>query len=201
MNPSPVRNVVFDIGRVLIDFSFSPFLDFLRSNGVSWDLETFSEITNYPAYEDGTIGTGQYFSTLRSLINAPISEELLRERFDRIFSPLDGMPELALRLRRNFRVFALSNTNESHYQYVYRNFPLSEMVEKTIASFHVGARKPDPRIFKLAAAELKINPAESVFIDDIEENVSGAIIAGWRGIHHRSLTETSEQLTLLLGEF
>jgi putative hydrolase of the HAD superfamily len=60
-------------------------------------------------------------------------------------------------------------------------------------------RKPEQRIFLLAAELLGLEPAECVFIDDIAENVAAAQAAGLVGVLHRTAGETAEQLSELLG--
>jgi putative hydrolase of the HAD superfamily len=74
-----------------------------------------------------------------------------------------------------------------------------ELFDAVVISGEVGMRKPEERIFLLAAELLDLEPGECVFIDDIEENVAAAQAAGLAGVHHRTARETTERLTELLG--
>jgi 2-haloacid dehalogenase len=66
-----------------------------------------------------------------------------------------------------------------------------------LASFRVGAIKPAAAIYREAERRFDLDPAATVFIDDLSPNVAGAQACGWRAIHHRSPAETRRQLRAL----
>jgi putative hydrolase of the HAD superfamily len=74
-----------------------------------------------------------------------------------------------------------------------------ELFDAVVISAEVGMRKPEERIFLLATELIGLDPAECVFIDDIEENVAAAQAAGLVGVHHRTARDTVDRLTELLG--
>ena len=53
------------------------------------------------------------------------------------------------------------------------------MFQKTVLSYEVGARKPLLEIYKIAAEVAGVEPAKIFFVDDREDNVEGAIAAGF----------------------
>jgi putative hydrolase of the HAD superfamily len=55
----------------------------------------------------------------------------------------------------------------------------------------LGIAKPDPAVFRLVCAQLDVDPAEAVFVDDLAENVDGARAAGLRGHQHVDPTGTA----------
>jgi putative hydrolase of the HAD superfamily len=59
-------------------------------------------------------------------------------------------------------------------------------------------RKPEPRIFLHVTGLLGLEPAECVFIDDIEANVQAAEAVGITGVHHSELRSTTQRLSELL---
>jgi len=64
---------------------------------------------------------------------------------------------------------------------------IAEYFESMIFSDEIGIRKPDPRIFRLAAKKLKIKPHEAIHIgDNLKTDVWGAMNAGFRAIHFAS---------------
>jgi putative hydrolase of the HAD superfamily len=65
-------------------------------------------------------------------------------------------------------------------------------------SAEVNLLKPDPKIYKMALGLLDVEPQESVFIDDFEENVRGAEDVGMVGIHFRDADEVVNQLRDML---
>jgi 2-haloacid dehalogenase len=66
-----------------------------------------------------------------------------------------------------------------------------------VASFRVGAVKPSSAIYREAERLLGLEPAVTVFVDDLPPNVAGAEACGWRAIHHRSPAETRRRLHAL----
>ena len=66
-------------------------------------------------------------------------------------------------------------------------------------SAEVGMRKPEERIFRHAAGLLGLDPAECVFIDDIEANVQAAEALGMTGVLHTDAAATAGRLAELLG--
>jgi len=66
-----------------------------------------------------------------------------------------------------------------------------------IASFRVGAVKPSAAIYREAERRFDLDPAATVFVDDLPPNVAGAEACGWRAIHHRSPAATRERLRAL----
>ena len=60
-------------------------------------------------------------------------------------------------------------------------------------------RKPEPRIFRHAAALLDLRPEHCVFVDDVEANVKAAIDCGMTGVHHTEPALTQQRLTELFA--
>lgn len=73
------------------------------------------------------------------------------------------------------------------------------MFDIVVISGEVGMRKPEPRIFLHAARMLELEPAECVFIDDIQANVAAAEQAGFTGVLHTEAESTASRLGTLLG--
>jgi epoxide hydrolase-like predicted phosphatase len=71
------------------------------------------------------------------------------------------------------------------------------LFDATVISGEVGARKPDPEIYLLAAERLQVPASACVFVDDLPANVRGAAAVGMTGVHHTSLTTTIAELEIL----
>lgn len=63
----------------------------------------------------------------------------------------------------------------------------------------LGARKPDPEVFRRVAAALGVRAAECVVVDDLARNVSGARAAGAVTVLHRAPIETIAEVEILFG--
>lgn len=74
-----------------------------------------------------------------------------------------------------------------------------DLFDVVVISGEVGMRKPEERIFRHAMKLIGLEPAECVFVDDIEGNIAAARALGLAAVHHRTAEESTRQLTELLG--
>ncbi len=104
----------------------------------------------------------------------------------------DYIPEniaLVQRLSKDYRVFLLSNTNALHAAHfnavLERDFGIrgmDQLMERAFYSHDLGFRKPDIRVFKKAMEQAGVLADESLFIDDLEDNIIAARKAGMRAV-------------------
>lgn len=76
---------------------------------------------------------------------------------------------------------------------------LTGLADLVLLSGETGLRKPQPAAFAHAAGRLGVAPAECVHVDDLAENVRGAVAAGLVAVLHRSRAATLAELEALLG--
>lgn len=74
-----------------------------------------------------------------------------------------------------------------------------QLFDTVVISGEVGLRKPDPRIYRLAAERLAVTPEECVFVDDLAPNVRGAAAVGMVGVRHVDPATTRAELSALFG--
>ncbi len=198
MKQENITDIVFDVGRVLIDFSYDDFFAWLTTQGANINsVADFSEKTDLLAYEHGHITDEQFLTKLNYLLNRPVDRHTLITRWLDLFEPISDMLQLAEQLKGNYGVYLLSNTSALHWQHIVPCYDLSQISHGLLASFEVGAMKPDAAIFRAAEQQFKLNPHTTVFIDDITDNTEGAIRCGWKGIHHKNSHDTRQQLQTL----
>jgi len=87
-----------------------------------------------------------------------------------------------------YRLGILSNTHESHWEFVHdgRFGLIRHAFETVVLSYQVGAMKPDPRIYEVAAEQAGFACNEIFFTDDRSENVAGAQAAGMDAVQFTS---------------
>ncbi|MDT7944236.1 MAG: HAD family phosphatase [Dehalococcoidia bacterium] len=93
--------------------------------------------------------------------------------------------ELARRLRQRYVVGIISNSTPRLEREVLQPQGIDGLFHHIVNSSRVGMAKPDPRIFRLAAAWAGLPPHACVHIDDLPQNVQGAREAGFHAILHR----------------
>lgn len=192
---SQIDTVVFDVGRVLLNFTFVPFETLLKEHGYSAPKEEFIRDVRMHDYERGLISSEQFIDNLNSLVRTPPPREAIITAWTDMFTPITEMLELAARLRETHRTYLLSNTTELHWDFLDRHHNINDITHGVVTSFEAKEMKPHPNIYRYTEEKFGLTPERTVFIDDLLDNVVAAQDAGWHGIHHVSPEKTKEQLS------
>lgn len=107
--------------------------------------------------------------------------------------------EYARGLRPRFRTGIVSNSMVGAREREQAAYGFEDLVDEIVYSHEVGLAKPDPRIYALACARLGVIPPEMVFVDDVEQNVTGAREAGLCAVFHQDTAQTIAALQQLLA--
>jgi glucose-1-phosphatase len=195
-----IRAVVFDLGKVLVDFDYGIAARKLAENSAAPAAEIQAVIDQSPLlfrYECAQMTTREFFDEVRARIAYRGTFDEFAAAFADIFTEIPEMTRLHAELARSgLPTFVLSNTNEIAITHVRRNFPFFANFNDYIFSFEHGALKPQAAIYEVAEQRSGCRGAEILFLDDKPENVEAAAKRGWRTICHRSIAET----TLVIGK-
>lgn len=185
-----IRNIVFDMGNVLIRFDPDEFLD--REDVTDPEDRRILREELFSSVEWAMMDLGlETEDTFEPKVIARVPEHL-REKtrnllrnwaFPRTMIP--GMEELVKRIKAaGYGVYLLSNASVGQPAY-WNQLPVSRYFDGTLVSAFVKTVKPSPVIYRLFTEEFHLEEAECVFIDDAAINVAGAIACGWQGIVFR----------------
>jgi HAD superfamily hydrolase (TIGR01509 family) len=185
-----IRDIVFDIGHVLVGIHPEPMLDVLGSHGAPrMDLHTALERVGLAEHETGRLDGAGLIERFRAL--APrAAPALLRQHWEDMFSAHDDMLQLAQQVTPHHGVYLLSNIGELHWNHLSSRFGVDRIGHGALPSFQAGVMKPDSAIYAQAEARFALTPAATVFIDDRAENIEAARARGWHGIVHRNFADT-----------
>jgi len=193
-----IRNVVFDIGGVLLRLRYQPFIEYLAAAGIDMtNLPAWLERVDLAAHERGEITGDELLGRIAAMARRPLDADELRARWLDMFDRAHEMFELAAGLKDEYRVFLLSNIGDLHWRHLDARYGLDALTHGVVASFRVGAIKPSAAIYREAEQRFELDPAATVFVDDLPPNVAGAQACGWRAIHHRDPAGTRRQLRAL----
>ena len=201
MSDATRSGLLIDYGGVLTTDLFESFADFCRAQGL--DPRTVRDtFTNDRAaakllvdFECGRMTEEEFEPHLARALTIDSHEGLIDGLFAGM-APEPAMVEAVAAARRSgIRVGLLSNSWGRRYD----RSRWDELFDEIVISGDVGMRKPDPRIYVLAAERLGLPAQEIVFVDDLEHNLVPAREAGMETIHHRRADETIARLETLLG--
>ncbi len=199
MNPPKV--VVFDLGRVLLDFDYSIAARRIvaRCNG-SVDPDRF--FTDHAPllcrYELGLVTTQQFYDEIRAVSGFSGARGEFGEYFADIFTEISPMVELHAALReKGFRTCIFSNTNDLAVTHIRRRFPFFSKFDAYVYSYEHGAMKPDAKLYEVVERETGCWGNEIVYIDDRPENVTAGAARGWQAVLQETPGKTQAALQTL----
>lgn len=164
-----MKLVAFDIGNVLVDVNFDPFVDYLKTyieEPLFW-LDTIHAL-----HDVGHISMKQAFASKKEL-----KEHVpdLLEAWSQVVVPKEDMVNFALELQKSKKnKFALwSNMGIEHYTYLKNHRKMNKIFSKFInhLSFQVGARKPTKLFYQSFNYQYPYF-TDILFIDDLEANLN-----------------------------
>lgn len=192
-----IKNVIFDIGRVLIEFEWEQYLrglfDAQTAKIVSdamWGTEAWNELDRNVLSMDEVMAL--------FIANAPDYAEQIREAVRKMggcagMKPyaIDWVKELK---SKGYRVYYLSN----YFEYLMRERPdvleFTNYMDGGIFSWQEHIIKPDPEIYRRLMQRYQLKPEECVFIDDSPKNIAAANALGIHGVLFESYEKQYETI-------
>ena len=188
-----IRNIIFDLGGVILNIDPQRTVDAFRDLGWKDFFEEKNQTLNKNLFYNLEMGQSSPEAFRENVrINTP--HHITDIEIDTAWSAmLLDIPAERVRylegLRKNYRLYLLSNTNEIHRRIFHQKFedsygyPLFGLFERNFYSHEMGLRKPNPLIFLKALEEAGLAPEETLFIDDMKDNTDAAQTTGLRVLH------------------
>jgi putative hydrolase of the HAD superfamily len=196
----PVKYIVFDLGKVLIDYCYDDFFALMRSRGARVaGEEDFLKQVRLLDYEHGHLSCQEFLAGMNRLLAEPLSREQLMNAWNGLFAPIPEMLELARELKNRYPVYLLSNIGKLHWDFLSSTYDLDAYCHDRLASFEAGAMKPAADIYRSAQRRFSLEPEHTLFIDDKPENISGAAACGWQAFVHCNPSATRKRLHEIIG--
>ena len=193
-----ISAVCFDLGKVLVHFDWRIMFDRVAKKSpltAAQMAERMTDDEQVLAYEVGGITSARFFSHLKKLLQYRGTAKELRACFSEIFTPLPEHIALAALLAPHYPLAIISNTNEAHIAYAESVYSFFSLFPVRIYSHQVKTMKPRREIYQATLDALGgVDPLETLFIDDLETNILGAVELGWQTIHLRPEVDLREAL-------
>lgn len=168
---------IFDIGNVLVRFDHTRAAAALAALGA--DLSDRAALEDLAArYERGAVDRSAFLGGLRSIFRLEAGDADVVRAWQEIFEPNMPMWELVEKLHGTHQLFLLSNTNCLHHDYLVRQYAVFARFSDGVFSYRAKMMKPEPEIFGLAIRQFGVQPAATVYLDDLSSNVEAARGAG-----------------------
>ena len=189
-----IKNIVFDLGGVLVDLDFKAAINGLQKAGfakVKEQLQSFDREGIFQKFELGEMTAEEFRTAIRENSTVTLTDEEIDALWNAMLLEIPREKlELILDLRGKYMVYLLSNTNSIHWDYVcknafnYRGFRVNDYFEETFLSYEMHLAKPDKAIFEKVLQDANLLPEETLFIDDSEANCKAAEEVGIHAHHY-----------------
>lgn len=191
-----IKNIIFDLGSVLLDIDVDKTLRSFDNIGVSGEKleEIYKEPENFfLLFEKGAIDADTFRNSFRDLSDNHLTDKQINDAWSAMVVGFPGYKvELLKCLANQYDLYLLSNTNEIHEPVYTRQFretsggiSFEDIFAGIYYSHVVKLSKPNPAIFTFMMNDSGIVPGESLFIDDLQRNVDAAIATGLPAYQYR----------------
>lgn len=182
-----IKNIIFDMGGVLLRFEPDYFISRLGIAGPDADLlrrEVFRS-ADWVRMDRGTLtdeqGVARICRRVPAHLHTAVEELVCRWEVPEIL-PMEGMADLIAELKAaGYGIYLLSNAFTRQHEY-WPRVPGSEYFDDTFISADVKLVKPQREIYEMALKKFGVNAEECVFIDDLPANIEMGENCGIRGV-------------------
>lgn len=180
-----IKNIIFDLGGVLLDIDFQKTIDAFEKLGLQHFENMYSQFKAdelFEKIETGKISEAAFFDAIRNRTTLPLSHDEITSAWNALVINfrLQSL-HLLEKLAGQYKLYLLSNTNSIHIRYFEELLAmqtgkplLDRYFTKVWYSNKIGMRKPSAAIFSYVLQEEQLQAAETLFIDDTITNIETA---------------------------
>jgi putative hydrolase of the HAD superfamily len=189
-----IENIIFDLGGVLLDIDYNLTRTAFEKLGVFAFDDMYSQANAdklFQKLETGEITEVDFFKEFNRCTGLSLSPSEITKAWNAmLLSFREESLQFLEQLRRDYKIFLLSNTNFIHLNEIKKIFHLKTRAkhfeayfDKAFYSCEIGLRKPDATCYQWVIGELGIDSELTLFIDDSAHNVEAAQKAGLQTVH------------------
>lgn len=187
----PLKNILFDMGNVLFSIDYKKTEDAFVELGYGDFSQMYSQFTAdalFEKLETGKISTEDFYTKLIASHSEKITEQQITNAWNGMLLHwrIESLEFLKI-LAKKYKLYLLSNTNDIHLAAVNNMLKMEtgkenidDLFTKAYYSHKINLRKPNADIFEFIAKDSAIDPQETLFIDDLENNIATAAQLGFK---------------------
>ena len=186
---SNIKNIIFDLGNVILNLDFEASIKAFKELGLKDEVLSNHSVFPDPSFYEQEIGviTPEEFEKkiVKLLDNGEVTEEQVHSAWLQMVRDIPPHRVKVLQqLGKKYNIYLFSNSNKTHIDHIdveFREkygFEFSALFVKQFYSHEIHLRKPDLSSFETVIQLSEVNPQETLFIDDLKDNIEGAKKAG-----------------------
>lgn len=193
-----IKCIISDMGNVFISFDNDIFFKKIANNTSLSQSDMAGLVSeNFEilrSFDKGEISPTEFFNKAVRIFKSDFDYNRFFKAYNDIFDLRTKELQILKKLKENYRVILLSNTDEMRYGFIKKNFPGMLIFDAYILSYLEGCMKPDPQIYKAALEKTEAQADECLFIDDRVENIDAANALGINTIHFIERADLAAEL-------
>lgn len=199
-----IKNIVFDIGNVLVEFGWKAFFDSFNMPEDVYERVVRATVMDpdWNEIDRGFISEDEVLGLF--IENDPQDREWLEKIFKSIHGMLTQYGYAKAWIRelqsKGFKVYCLSNMSYKACRECAESMDFLPMLDGYVLSCDVKMCKPEPGIYKVLFDKYSLIPGECVFVDDLKSNIEAALKQGMKGIVFTGKDEAMMELEKLVEE-
>ena len=192
-----IKNIIFDIGNVLLEFNPKIYVSSkVSEEKVEEIYKCIFQSDEWLMLDRGIISEEE---AKINIINRNIENEelinLVFENWYNILMPIESSVNVLKRLKQNeYKVYYLSNFHLAAFEHVTHKYEFFQNFNGGVVSYKVRLLKPEKEIYEMIINRYHLEANETLFIDDMKENVNAAVELGLKGIILKDPKDLKEEL-------
>jgi len=163
-----IRAFFFDLGGVVFTNGTKKFVEDIGKR-FNLDKELVTEVMDRSIgsdYRENKVTREEFWRQVFEKLHIDGDMNKLEDEWTNGYELIAGTKDIVLELAKKYQVFYLSDNTSSRVDSLDKRYGFRQWFAGGIFSFEIGARKPNPQIYRLALEKAGVSPAEAVFIDD-----------------------------------
>jgi putative hydrolase of the HAD superfamily len=193
-----IKNIVFDLGNVLISFKPEEFFDnnSYRQEAKNVFINEIFKSREWKMLDNGDISTKEAIEAIAAKSSLKTEEitSVFNLRTKIIFSLAGNTKLLPALKEQGFKLYYLSNFPDDIFDEVYNQYDFFKYFDGGIISSRVNASKPNRKIFEIFLEKYSLSADECLYLDDSELNVKAAGSVGMAGLHIQNPEDLRKQI-------
>ncbi|NLC44317.1 MAG: HAD family phosphatase [Clostridiales bacterium] len=194
-----IKNIVFDLGKVLLNFKPLEYLSKKISDekSIREINEAIFKSPEWLMLDRGTITENEAIDRIceRNKENSELIKAVMDDWYQ-MLTPIDEIVDLLIKIKdKGYSSYYLSNFHQLAFENVTRSYEFFKCFDGGIVSYRVGLLKPEKEIYEKLATAYGIRPKETIFIDDTLENILAAKSLGFEAIHFTGVDDLRDSLS------
>lgn len=176
-----IKAIIFDLGNVIVKVNRTDlYKEWAENSGKTAKevMEYYSNSRLRTDFEKGRMNPNEFYEKIAQELGLKMSFREFKNSYCNIFALNVDVENAIKKLKHEFRLILLSNTDELHFEYVKNKFKVVSIFDDYVLSYKVSKRKPNPMIFWEAIRKSKTLPMNCLYFDDIPEFIIMARLMG-----------------------